>query len=1121
MGLFSRKRFGKSYTIDERAVNAKGKQQQPQPGQIPLSERAHLLDAAAIIRKLRSSEHDGLTQEEAQRRLEEYGENALDDEGGVSAIKVLIRQMANALTLVLVAACALSWGVQDWIEGAVITAVILLNVTVGFIQEYKAEKTMDSLRSLSSPTALVLRDGEAQTVPSRHVVPGDIVLIKLGDVVPADMRVITAANVECDEALLTGEALPVSKVVHRLHNGADRKPPADDSAGPDPDQVHTDGDVGVGDRINMLFSSANVVKGRATGIVVATGMGTQVGAIAAAMKKKKGSRVPKRTGDGQKISLPKRIKEHIMVILGLRSGTPLQIKLSKLAYLLFICAIILAIIVFAVARFNISNEVAIYAIALGIAIIPESLIAVLTITMSAGTSRMAKQHVIVRKLNALEALGGVTDVCSDKTGTLTQGKMVVRKLWIASGLVGNNEKVSGSGTGQGSRSFSVEAGPEALRPEGRVFEDVPGESGDEKIIKPGSLDSGLRAIVECASLCNVATISQNKEGVWKSTGDPTEVALQVLAHKLQLGRPKLARVQSEEEDEDGAEIDDKRDGRRYRLLVEYPFDSELKRMSVIYSDRERPNENLVLLKGAVENVLAASTTCLANPTSGIEEVIPFTEALRAATMAQTETLAAQGLRVLALSARRSATTGSSENPSREDTEREMTFLGLAGIYDPPRPESREAVRACRAAGITVHMLTGDHAATAAAIAREIEIFDRLTDEEIDQLPELPLVIARCAPQTKVRMIEAGSRRRKYMAMTGDGVNDAPSLKLAPVGIAMGMGGSDVAKDASDLVLTDDNFDSIRSAISEGRRIFDNIQRFVLHLLTTNVAEVLLLVIGLCFIDGQGASVFPLSPLAILWINMVTSSPPAFGLGLEKPAVNIMKRPPHNIKTGVFTLQVIGDVFFYGFVMGATCLAAFVIVVYGANDGNLGQECNRGLNEGCDAVFRARSTVFATLIFQILFYAWELKALDRSVFNITPGRFFFKDLWANQILFWSVVIGCASVPLAIYVPGLNTRVFYQSGITWEWGIIVGMTLVFILSAELWKIFVRSTPWYNRLGEKHGWSATADVVRPDHKKRARGDSASSMGTETLNLGEKSRENKEAREQRPQEEFGDQRV
>ncbi|KAG8736320.1 hypothetical protein FRC10_009461 [Ceratobasidium sp. 414] len=556
--------------------------------------------------------------------------------------------------------------------------------------------------------------------------------------------------------------------------------------------------------------------------------------------------------------------------------------------------------------------------------------------------------------------------------------MVVPKLWIASGRIGRDEKIAGSdcSNGNGSRTFDVEASPEPLRPEDRVFERI---AGEERI---------------------------NKGGVWNSMGDPIEVALQVLAHKLQLGRPNLARVQSED-DEDGGE---KKYARRYKLLTEFPFDSELKRMSVVM----RVGSGLkIWFCSRVENVLAASTTCLFSTTSPIDDATLPTNAIHAATLAQAESLAAQGLCILASAARRAS---SSSTPSRQDTERGVTFLGLVGIYDPPRLESCDAVRACRAAGITVHMLTGDHAATAAAIAREIEIvgpdavvggkkgeimtaaeFDRMTDAEIDRLAELPLV----------RMIEAGSRRRKYMAMTGDGVNDAPSLKLAPVGIAMGMGGSDVAKDASDLVLTDDNFDSIRSAISEGRRIFDNIQRFVLHLLATNVAEVVMLVIGLCSIDGMGASVFP-SPLAILWINMVTSSPPAFGLGLEKPAVNIMQRPPHNVKTGVFTLQVIS--------------------------------------------------------FTTINQAWELKALDRSMFNITPGRPFTKDLWANPILFCSVVIGRASVPLTIYVPGLNTRVFYQSGITWEWGLIVGMSLAFIASAEMWKIFVRGTEWYSRLGNE---------------------------------------------------------
>ncbi|KAG9089563.1 hypothetical protein FRC06_001486, partial [Ceratobasidium sp. 370] len=755
---------------------------------------------------------------------------------------------ANALTLVLVGAMALSFGVNDFVEGGVITAVILLNITVGFWQEYKAEKTMDSLKSLSSPTANVIRNGGgAETVPSAELVPGDIVVVRTGDVVPADLLLTLAQNVEIDEALLTGESLPVQKKVEALG----------------------DPSLPLGDRTNMAFSSTTVAKGRARGIVVSTGMRTQIGRIAAAL----GDQTTKSKTDE---SFVKRASEKMMVWLGLRKGTPLQIKLNKFAYVLLLLAALCVIIVFAAAKFKINDQVVLYAIALGIGVIPESLIAVLTVTMSIGAKRMAERNVVVRRLDALEALGGVTDVCSDKTGTLTMGRMVVKRLWLSTGP-----------------TYVVESTGAALEP---------------------------------------------------------------------------------------------------------------------------------------------------------------------------------GLRVLGFAVRREI--GANVNlEKREEVEKEFVFLGLAGIYDPPRPETRGAVRACRDAGIVVHMLTGDHPATARAIALEVDIlskdtpaaavmtatqFDALSDDEIDALPDLPLVVARCAPETKVRMIAAGKRRGRFFAMTGDGVNDAPSLKQAPVGIGMGLAGTDVAKDASDLVLTDDNFDSIRWAIAEGRIIFDNIQRFLIALLVANVGEVILLLIGLAFIDKNGESVFPLSPLQILWVNMVTASLPAVGLGVEAPAANIMKRPPASLKAGIFSRNVIVDMLWYGFVMGVTCLLSFVAVVYGAGHGDLGEHCNKTY-AGCEVIFRARSVVFVVLTLQNLLIAWELKSLDRSLFKLYPNSNIFKDLWNNPMLFWSVIFGMATIPICLYVPHFNTVVFRHAPLGWEWGIAIGMTLVFIGAVELWKMLVRRRGW----------------------------------------------------------------
>lgn len=995
---------------------------------------AHTFTIEELVSEIGTSRTDGLSKNEAHRRLERYGENLLKGRTGVSAWRVLVGQLANALTLVLLAALALSFGVQDFIEGAVIAAVIFLNTTVGFFQEYRAEKTMESLRQLSSPTALVIRNGESLHVPAKTVVPGDVVIIKDGDVVPSDLRLISTSNLEVSEQLLTGESVPVPKDIEDID---------------DPRL-----DLSIGDRLNLCYSSTVVTKGRGVGITIGTGMNTQIGRIAEAMNQspsgKRDTAAP----------LGLRIWDNILHFLGIRGGTPLQMKLSKLAFILFGCAMLLAILVFSAAKFNINNEVVLYAIATAIAIIPESLVAVLTLTMAVGTRKMASENVIVRKLDALENLGGVTDICSDKTGTLTLGQMSVRTFWLG-------------GLGSDSATYSAETGHNAIEPVGIIR-----QGDDEKsfMVEAGQLDEGFAQAVRAAALCNVSSIHMNLKSEWKSTGDPTEVALQVFATKLGLGQPSLTAGSSvsssrsivEQGEAHHAEKirfadDETKSNKRFKFLVEFPFSSSIKRMSTIYYDTEQL-ATVVMCKGAVERILDSCLNYVPSPLTKPRDTSPLTEDVKRTFLVKAEELASEGLRVIALAQRR-IDCSDVQNISREDAEKDLTFMALAGIFDPPRPESAGAVRACRAAGIIVHMLTGDHITTAKAIAESVEIitpdapkntvmtaieFDRLTDDEIDALPELPLVIARCTPETKVRMIQAGKRRGKHMSMTGDGVNDSPALKLAPVGIAMGMAGSDVAKDASDLVLTDDNFDSIRAAITEGRRIFTNIQRFVLHLLTTNVAEVVLLIVGLCFIDEDGRSVFPLSPLAVLWVNMLTSSPPAFGLGLEAAYPDLMKRPPHSVKDGVFTWPIIIDTMVYGVIMGATCLLSFVIVVYGKSNDDLYRECNRAASEGCNLVFRARSTVFATLIFQILLYALELKSFDRSLFSLTPGRAFYKDLWANKVLLVSVVGGMITVVLPIYIPGFNSSVFYQKGISWEWGIVFGMTLIFVIGCELWKM-----------------------------------------------------------------------
>ena len=652
---------------------------------------------------------------------------------------------------------------------------------------------MQSLLDLSAPTATVIRNnGRVEIVKADTLVVGDLVQLAAGYLVPADLRLFDGINVETDEALLTGESLPVAK---------------------SPYITLSDLDLPVGDRINIAYSSSTVTKGRGTGIVVYTGMRTELGRIATLLRNKDGDHGKSSNVFARALTT---FWKGTKTILGL-TGTPLQVKLSKFALLLFALAVLLAIIVFAASKFNVSNEVLIYGICVAVAIIPESLIAVLTITLAAGTKAMVQGHVLVRKMEALEAVGGVTNICSDKTGTLTQGKMIARKMWIPE--VG---------------TLSVSGTDNHLDPTNGVVTMEDTKFDLDHIKTNPEVITFLKSI----ALCNASVVYQRQDdalgvdqashvptnGTWAATGDPTEISLQVLAMRFRLGKESLLL------------------NGNLSLLAEHPFDSTMKKMSVVYEDQDSQKVE-VFLKGAGEVVIPS---------------LAISDQERKQIYSRIQDLAEQGLRVLCIAHR---TLSDDEKPhifKRETMEIGLHFIGLVGLYDPPRLETFEAVKRCQIAGINVHMLTGDHISTATAIAREVGIlrpdlpssqastsimgagqFDKLSDAEIDGMEALPLVIARCSPSTKVQMIEALRRRKAFGVMTGDGVNDSPALKRAHVGIAMGLNGSDVAKDAADMVLTDDNFASIVNAVEEGRRLFDNIQKvssascFPFHFLSVN------------------------------------------------------------------------------------------------------------------------------------------------------------------------------------------------------------------------------------------------------------------------------------------------
>ncbi|KAI8371420.1 potassium/sodium efflux P-type ATPase [Radiomyces spectabilis] len=948
----------------------------------------HNMDLDTVANLLKSELEDGLTDEEVQSRRSQHGFNEMEGEGGVNPVALMIKQFFNIMVLILLIAMVVSFVFKDYIEGGVIAAIMLLNAFIGFAQEYKAEKTMDSLRQMASPTSTVVRNCHQMTISTRELVPGDLIILKSGDVVGADARIVESFNMDVDEALLTGESVPVNKI----------------------SDVVEGSDIALGDRLNMVYSSTVLTKGRGKAIVTATGMQTEIGRIAKRLLD---------SGDNTK--------------------TPLQKSLDRMAIVLLAIAILAVIITFAAAKFDIHNEIILYAVSTAISVIPEGLVAVVTLTQAFGVHAMAKNKALVRRLAALELLGAVTNVCSDKTGTLTQSKMVLTRLWRP-----DDGFYSVSGLG--------------FTPEGEIVS----EANDEPLHRD-TMSFGTRRLVESTALCNMSEVRKDKKtGEWNGFGDPTEVALQVFAHKAQMGKPSLTKSENAEQN--------------WSFIAEYPFDSSIKRMSVLC--RTPQQSYVAIMKGATERVLERCVGIQLNKENEVRSM--SYQEMEELILPKVEELAKGGLRVLSLAIRSIKHDGDvyEDTFPRDDIEQDMIFLGLVGIYDPPRQESKDAVTQCHQAGITVHMLTGDHIATATAIAREVNIlpanyglegsessqegekqrpkqlvmsaqdFDKLSEQQVDDLEDLPLVIARCSPETKVKMIEALHRRKRIAGMTGDGVNDSPSLKESDIGIAMGQNGSDVAKQAADIVLVDDNFATIVKAIEEGRRVFSNIARFVVHMVSGNVAELTPLLLGLAFKDLDNTPVFPMTPIQILFNNILTSSPPAMSLGLEPIHADQMQVPPRTRKEGLFSWSNVADLLYYGIMIGVICLMNFIVVMYGYGDGTFGRGCNKELLPGCEHVFRARGALFATLTVIVLLHGFTCRDLRNPTWTWKALRG-----QQNKYLFYSTGFGFVLLIIALYVPVLNTAVFKHSPITWEWGMTAASVIVYIIFVELWKALKR--------------------------------------------------------------------
>jgi Ca2+-transporting ATPase len=846
-----------------------------------------------VLAELASDAERGLSGQEAKERLEQHGRNALREAPAPSFWELLWGQFNNFLVLILIAASVLSLVLGDIVETAAIMAIVLLNAVIGVVQESRAENALRALRKLAAPHAQAMRDGEPVSIPAEELVPGDLVLLHTGDRIPADIRLSETHNLRIEEAALTGESQPVAKRAQGLAAA----------------------DAPLGDRHNLAFMGTTVTYGRGRGVVVATGMQTQMGLIATMLQSYSAE------------------------------PTPLQQRLGRLGRTLGLLALAVCALVFVAGAWQGRPllEMVIVAVSLAIAAVPEGLPAVVTICLALGMQRMVRRNALMRRLPAVETLGSATIICSDKTGTLTQNAMAVTRLYV------NREEISVAGRG--------------YEPQGEFRRD------GSRPVDPAS-QPDLLHLLRIGACCNDARLVEGGEGngreKWRILGDPTEGALLSVAAKGGL-------------DVRGLSNDCPR-------VAEVPFSAERKRMTTVH----RVGGRLVAyVKGAPEGVLDCSDRLLEQG-----EVRPLTPADRERLLATNQRMASDALRVLGLAYRE--LDALPEEPD-ESLEGGLIFVGLQGMIDPPRPEVAPAVALARQAGIGTVMITGDYPQTAVAIAREIGLLDggdvltgadldRMGDEDLEVAASGTVVYARTSPEHKLRIVNALKRLGHIVAMTGDGVNDAPALKRADIGVAMGITGTDVAKETSDMILTDDNYASIVSAVEEGRTIYANIRKFVFFLLSCNVGE--LMAVGLAIVLGWP---LPLTAIQILLINVVTDGFPALALGLEKAEPGVMDRPPRAPDEPIIDRSMTRDIVVQGIAIAAATLGGFHL----------------GARWYPNYLAKAQAIAFVTLAMSELLRAYTSRSETILLHKL--------GLLGNRAMQWAVAFSLAIILAVIYVP----------------------------------------------------------------------------------------------------------